>query len=253
MSERGPWQGMMTIARFNWPFYAVSVAILIAALAGLFLLSGLALKLLCGMALTGSAYFLFGSLGVSHFIYDRSDLYRWGWVDRAMRGANLRLAILCHSGFDEASAQLRERFADVQWQLLDHFDERQMTEASIRRARAKFPPTPGTLASPYGAWPLVAFSVLDHPALLSVVCLSLESVARQEDGNHCTCLFHHRLGFVVPVVRRLRCLADGLVLLIDVLLPQGFVAKIAQCQASDRKPRFRSTIPMAEIRSSPAR
>lgn len=133
---------MTNIARFNWPFYVAAIVVLIASLAGFFLFSGPTLKLVCSIILAVAAYFLFVSLGVSHFIYDRSDLYRWGWLDRALRGANMRQAIFCHSGFDEASAELREKFGDVQWQLLDHFDEKRMTEASIRRARAMFPPTP---------------------------------------------------------------------------------------------------------------
>jgi len=158
VKARGQWQGMMTIAQFNWPFYVVTVAVLIASLAGWFLLPGLALKFVCAIAVTVAAYFLLGSLGVSHLIYDRSDLYRWGWLDRALRGVDLRQAIFCHAGFDEASAELREKFGDVQWQLLDHFDAQQMTEASIRRARARFPPNPGTLSARYDAWPVATAS-----------------------------------------------------------------------------------------------
>jgi SAM-dependent methyltransferase len=103
----------------------------------------------------GAAYFLFGSLGVSRWVYDRSDLYRWGWLERALRGSALHQVIFCHSGFDESSSELRARFRDVEWRVLDHFDAKQMTEASIRRARAMYPPTPGTLASPYDAWPVL--------------------------------------------------------------------------------------------------
>jgi SAM-dependent methyltransferase len=159
---------MMTIAQFNWPFYVVAVAVLIASLAGLVLVPGLPLKLVCGIAFVGTAYFLFCSLSVSHLIYDRSDLYRWGWLDRALRGINMRQAIFCYCGFDETSADLRERFGDVQWQLLDHFERNQMTEASIRRARAMFPPTPGTLSSRYDAWPLTAESADVVFALLAI-------------------------------------------------------------------------------------
>jgi SAM-dependent methyltransferase len=65
----------------------------------------------------------------------------------------MRRAIFCHCGFDEALAELRQRYGDAKWQVLDHFDANQMTEASIRRARAIFPPAPGTMSSPYNAWP----------------------------------------------------------------------------------------------------
>jgi SAM-dependent methyltransferase len=42
--------------------------------------------------------------------------------------------------------------------VLDHFDAAQMTEASIRRARQLFPPTPGTLSAAYNAWPVAESS-----------------------------------------------------------------------------------------------
>ena len=158
MNARTHWQGMMAIARFNWPFYAVATVVLLASLAGLFVFTTVVLKLLCAAAMAGAAYFVFGSLGVSHLIYDRSDLYRWRWLDRALRGANIQRAIFCHSGFDEASEALRARMNDVEWVILDHFDEAQMTEASIRRARTTFPPTPGTLASAHDRWPVITES-----------------------------------------------------------------------------------------------
>jgi hypothetical protein len=158
LKARGKWQGMINIARFNWPFYVGAIAVLIPSLTGSFLLPRLGLKLACIILFAVAAYFLLGSLGVSHLIYDRSDLYRWGWLDRALSGCNMRRAIFCHSGFDETSAELRQRFGTAKWQVLDHFDANQMTEASIRRARAMFPPTPGTLSSRYGAWPVAAES-----------------------------------------------------------------------------------------------
>jgi hypothetical protein len=65
-------------------------------------------------------------------------------------------AIFCHSGFDETSLKLREKLGNVGWQNLDHFDETQMTEASIRRARRRYPPVEGTLRAPYGNWPIRA-------------------------------------------------------------------------------------------------
>lgn len=207
MKARGKWQGMMTIAQFNWPFYVVAVVVLIASLTGLFLLAGLALKLVCGMALAGSAYFLVGSLGVSHFIYDRSDLYRWEWFKRAMRGANLRQAIFCHSGFDETSTELRERCGALQWQILDHFDASRMTEASIRRARAKFPPTAGTLPSRYDAWPVAAESADVVIALLAIHELRRETERSAWFAESKRCL---RQGGRVVLVEHMRDAANFL-------------------------------------------
>ena len=155
MKTRGQCQGMINIARFNWPFYVVVGPVFIASLVGLVLVSGLGLKLACGLVFASASWFLFASLGISHLIYDRSDLYRWGWLDRALSTVGMRQAVFCHCGFDEASANLRDKFSGAEWQLLDHFDSKQMTEASIHRARALFPPPPGTLTSRADAWPVV--------------------------------------------------------------------------------------------------
>jgi hypothetical protein len=185
---RGKWQGMITIARFNWPFYAVAVAVFIGSLAGLLLLPGLPFRLFCGIAITGAVWFLFGSLAVSHLIYGRSDLYRWGWLARALCGVDLRQAIFCHCGFDEASTELRARFRDAEWQVLDHFDRQHMTEASIQRARALFPPTPGTLPSPYNAWPVAAESADVVLGLLAIHELRSEAERSAWFGQSRRCL-----------------------------------------------------------------
>ena len=157
MSVRGKWQGMLTIARFNWPFYLAATAMLIASLAALISIRPLEWRIVCGVAFAGSVYFLFVSLGVSHLIYDCSDLYRFEWLDRALRGAARGQFLFCHSGFDESSELLREKLSkDAGWQVLDHFDESLMTEASIRRARRLFPPVSGTLPADYNRWPVEA-------------------------------------------------------------------------------------------------
>ncbi len=149
MSERGKWDGLLAIARFNWPFYAAAGVVLLMALAviGYFPVTG-------GLAVAGCVYFLIGSLGVSHWVYDRSDLYRWSWLDRALGNVRLDEMAICHSGFDEASAMLKQKFPQAGWRVLDHYDPAIMTEASIRRARKLFPPTAGTIAAIFVRWPL---------------------------------------------------------------------------------------------------
>jgi SAM-dependent methyltransferase len=149
MSERGKWDGMLAIARFNWPFYAAALGVLLIALVaiGYFPLMG-------SLVIAGCVYFLIGSLGVSHWVYDRSDLYRWVWLDRALGNARTGEMALCHSGFDETSAMLKQKFPQSGWRVLDHYDPAIMTEASIRRARKLFPPTAGTIPAEFDRWPL---------------------------------------------------------------------------------------------------
>lgn len=152
MRKRGPWDGMLAIVHFNWPFYAVALLVLLAGIGGSF--TGGFLALGSGLVVSGCLWFLVGSLGVSHWVYDRSDIYRWVWLSRALRNKTPENILLCHSGFDEASEMLKPLLPEAHWIVLDHFDPATMTETSIRRARELFPPTPGTVAAKYDNWPL---------------------------------------------------------------------------------------------------
>jgi hypothetical protein len=149
---------MLTIARLNWPFYAVAALILVVSLGVSLGAPVREVRLAGGLVFAGMGYFVVGSLAVSHWVYDRSDLYRWRWLERAWRGATPDEFIFCHAGFDEASRSLRSHLGAVGWRVLDHFEPARMTEPSIRRARRLFPPEPGTLAAPFDRWPVAAAS-----------------------------------------------------------------------------------------------
>jgi SAM-dependent methyltransferase len=144
---------MLAIVRFNWPFYLVAALVFLGAVVGIFLFRDPWFLTMCAVIAAGSGYFLFVSLGVSHLIYDRSDLYRWHWLERALGGVKNKRIVFCHAGFDEASEALRERLSGA-WRIIDHHDPATMTEASIRRARKMYPPTPGTEAAPFDKWPV---------------------------------------------------------------------------------------------------
>lgn len=168
MNGRGKWQGMWTIVRFNWPFYGGALVVLIAAGVGIFSMTELWLRWACAAAVMGSLYFLVVSLWVSHEVYDRSDLYRWAWLGRALAGTERGRMVFCHSGFDEASELLRKQLKQVEWVVLDHYDETLMTEASIRRARKRFPPSAETLSAPFDRWPVATDSVAVVFGLLAI-------------------------------------------------------------------------------------
>jgi len=159
MNPRGRWQGMLTILRFNWPFYLTAGVVLIAAMAAVASPIPTLWKLLGAGAAVGAGYFLFVSLGVSHWVYDRSDLSRFHWLNRALEGARRDRVLFCHSGFDDLSAMLRARLQPDHWLALDHFDPEQMTEASIRRARRICPLSAGTVSAPFDQWPVESSSV----------------------------------------------------------------------------------------------
>jgi SAM-dependent methyltransferase len=150
---------MLTVFRFNWPLYLAAGVVLIAAIAAIFLFAAPWLKFGCAVAAAGAAYFIFVSLGVSHLVYDRSDLYGWRWLERALPGTKPKRIAVCHAGFDEVSEALRERLSPADCVVLDHYDPALLTEPSIHKARRLFPPTPGTLAAPFDRWPVADASV----------------------------------------------------------------------------------------------
>jgi SAM-dependent methyltransferase len=145
---------MLAIVRFNWPFYGVAVLVFGLCLFVGFFSDDWRIRAAALLAAAGPGYFLFVSLGVSHLIYDRSDLYRYTWLKRALGSPRGSRMVFCHSGFDEASAHLAEVIGNSEWMVLDHHDPVSMTEPSVSRARALFPPTPGTVAAPYDHWPV---------------------------------------------------------------------------------------------------
>jgi hypothetical protein len=175
MMARGRWQGVLTIARFNWPFYAISAVLVVGSLIVAGYATPPAVKIASLVVFAVAAYFLFVSLAISHRVYDRSDLYHWAWLYRALEGTSVPQMVSCHCGFDETSPALRSYFAATHWTLLDHFDDETMTEASIRRARRKFPPSPDTAPAKFDQWPVPSGSASAVFGLLAIHELRSES------------------------------------------------------------------------------
>lgn len=134
-AKRGRWEGVANVVRFNWPLY-------VAGFAGAFLAFGAALFIprpwwlpAIFWAAGGLAvYLLIASLLVSLWVYDLSPLYQFKWARSAL-AAPPRRTLNLHSGFDESSAALQNAFAETRVEVMDFYDPRTMTEASIARAR----------------------------------------------------------------------------------------------------------------------
>src|SRR5438128_7365907 len=134
-APRGQFDGVLQIVRYNWTLYivAVLVATLVvllvdvvhppAALAGLLILGAVA-----------AVFWLVLSLAVSHYVYDRSDLYRWEWI-RERIASNPRHVVNIHAGLDETSLALQEMYPAAEVTILDIYDPVEMAEPSIARAR----------------------------------------------------------------------------------------------------------------------
>ncbi len=130
---RAPYAGLLQIFKYNRPFYLRTVAGVAAAIVlSISLPSVLRNLLLFG---TGIAVFwTCSSLLVSHYIYDRSGLYRLCWLPGCLSRPPMRW-INIHAGIDEISLTIRSMFPGSEGQIIDIYDPREMTEPSIKRAR----------------------------------------------------------------------------------------------------------------------
>ncbi|PYQ53096.1 MAG: hypothetical protein DMF78_09860 [Acidobacteria bacterium] len=149
---RGRYQGMEQILRYNLPMYVGAAAAAVVAAAGARWLPvappvSAALLAFAAAVVLGSA----SSLLVSHYVYDRSELFRWDWL--FVRVPAPASWTVVHAGLDEVSPALRERFPGARGDVLDIYDPRQMTEPAIARARRSTPPPEPARAASAGALP----------------------------------------------------------------------------------------------------
>jgi ubiquinone/menaquinone biosynthesis C-methylase UbiE len=123
------------IVRFNWPYYAVAGLCLAAGPAivhAMPLPPWLRYSAYAGLGLV--AMWLAASLVVSWIVYDRSRLMDWDWVLQAL-GFSPKSWINLHAGHDDSSAALKQIFPAADGRVFDIFDQQEMSEPSIARAR----------------------------------------------------------------------------------------------------------------------
>lgn len=153
---RSRFQGVWNIMRFNRRLLGVAGL----ASASLALVAGLVdgpWAPWCGVASVAIAVQMVVSLLVSHHIYDRSGLYDFRWLETiATRDPGSIVAI--SAGFDETSPLLRACYPRSTVHVLDFYDARSHTEASLSIARNATPSAPGSLAVSSTALPVAAMS-----------------------------------------------------------------------------------------------
>lgn len=182
-TSRTPFQGVANVVRFNWHFYALAAL----AIAFLFLIgSGLPAKMepLVTPALGVASLTVLVSLAVTHYVYDRSDLYTFQWLDPCLAGLKGRLVNI-HAGFDETSPILAERYPGAKLTVFDFYDPAKHTEVSIERARRAYPAFPGTAKIDTQAVPLGAAS-----CECVLVILSAHEIRNHRERTE----FFHQLG-----------------------------------------------------------
>lgn len=133
---RKPFQGVVNIIRFNYPFYAVTLLVaLLLVTAALVLPDSWAL-----LAWVAVSLFMFGllvSLIVSAYVYDLSGLYTFRWL-RTQPQAD-ELVVNIHAGFDETSQLLQAQLGIQHLHIFDFYNPSTHTEPAIKRARALYP------------------------------------------------------------------------------------------------------------------
>jgi SAM-dependent methyltransferase len=131
--SRGRFQGVLQIVDYNVWFYAIASSCAVLALIATHWLPPLPAWLLGaggGTTLLSIAV----SLGVAHYVYDRSSLYDFRWMKKRLPDVNDWVNI--HSGLDETTVFLQQLFPESGRHVIDIYDPQEMTEPSIARARA---------------------------------------------------------------------------------------------------------------------
>jgi Methyltransferase domain len=130
--SRAPYEGLLQIFNYNRPFYLRTVAGIIAAII-LSVWLPPALRTILLLATGTATFWTCSSLLVSHYIYDRSGLYRLCWLHECLSQPPMRW-INIHSGIDEISLAIAAMFPGSDGQITDIYDPRELTEPSIKRA-----------------------------------------------------------------------------------------------------------------------
>ena len=130
-------KGVMQILAFNWTFYAFGALLIVILLAlhrRLVIYPVARGALYSAVALT--AFWMLASVLVSHYVYDRSRLYRWDWIAElfAKRPGHW---VNIHAGLDQTTNALEQLFPDPDRRVFDMYNPLSMTEASIKRARRR--------------------------------------------------------------------------------------------------------------------
>ncbi|OKI17404.1 hypothetical protein A6A08_26030 [Nocardiopsis sp. TSRI0078] len=141
---------------YNWPVYVVGTAVAVGgALAGR-RLRGIA-RTAAWTAGAAGAWWTAASLAASHAVYDRSPLHTWVWLApalaRAGRPAHPGRHLVVSSGLDEASAVIGSLHPGGEQTVADLYDALPVVAPSLRRARRRVVPRPGSVACTADALP----------------------------------------------------------------------------------------------------
>src|SRR5262245_43480540 len=146
------------VVSFNRHFFAIALAACALGLALIAVVDNSILNLLLSAGIGLALYFVVASVIAAYLVYDASDLYalRW-WPARCLKDPPAD-GILVHAGFDPASPKIKAKFPGMRLRILDFFDARQTTEASIQRVHRLNPPSADEERIRADSWPVASDS-----------------------------------------------------------------------------------------------
>ncbi|GAA2752018.1 class I SAM-dependent methyltransferase [Kitasatospora cinereorecta] len=155
--EQARFSGVREVLTYNWPMYAAGCLAVGAGLAISYRLPRPAARLARAGAAAAAAL-LTSSTAATWWVYDQSELRTFDWLEDLLpAGPGEHLVV--SSGLDEASRPVAARWPEHPQKVVDLYDRATMTEGSIRRARRRVPPVPGTLAGRLDRLPAATGSV----------------------------------------------------------------------------------------------
>ncbi|WP_395298078.1 class I SAM-dependent methyltransferase [Kitasatospora hibisci] len=143
--------GVAEVIRYNWPLYAAGA---LTAAGGWALARRLPppAALLARAGVVAAGGLLVASTAATWCVYDRSELHGYAWLDELLPDGPGRHLVVS-TGLDEASRPIAARHPAAPQRIADLYDPALTTTGSIRRARRRVPPTPGSLPARPGALP----------------------------------------------------------------------------------------------------
>jgi SAM-dependent methyltransferase len=127
-------RGVRRVIAFNWPYYAIALIVVAAGVAAFAVLDSPWRWAVCA-AVAFPAWMIVASLLSSWLAYDRSALTRGEWLSHAVPATPTRVLVI-HAGLDLASDLALARWPSAQLRVFDIFNDKDMSEPSIKRARS---------------------------------------------------------------------------------------------------------------------
>ncbi|MFJ3792681.1 class I SAM-dependent methyltransferase [Kitasatospora sp. NPDC090091] len=148
--------GVAEVIRYNWPLYAAGA---LTAAGGWALARRLPTPAarLARAGVLAAGGLLVASTAATWCVYDRSELHGYTWLDELLPDGPGRHLVVS-TGLDEASRPIAARHPAAPQRIADLYDPALTATGSIRRARRRVPPTPGSLPARPGALPAASGS-----------------------------------------------------------------------------------------------